>query len=36
MSWPTTWRSREEVWEQTTSPPFVLANIGTESKRLRD
>ena len=35
MSWPATWRGREEVWEQTTSPPFVLANTGTESKRVR-
>ena len=35
MGWPATWRGREEVWEQLTSPPFVLENTGTESKRVR-
>ena len=34
-NWPATCRSREEIWTQVTSPPFVLANAGTESKRIR-
>ncbi|HEY5354433.1 MAG TPA: hypothetical protein VIK57_18445, partial [Streptosporangiaceae bacterium] len=33
--WPATRRSREEAWAQVTSPPFVLANAGTEGKRVR-
>ncbi|MGO8884488.1 MAG: site-specific integrase [Streptosporangiaceae bacterium] len=33
--WPATRRSREEAWAQITSPPFVLANAGTEGKRVR-
>jgi Phage integrase family len=35
LNWPATCRSREEIWTQVTSPPFVLANAGTESKRIR-
>jgi len=35
IGWPATRRDRGEIWEQTTSPPFVLANAGTESKRVR-
>ena len=33
--WPATRRSREEAWAQVTSPPFTLANAGTEGKRVR-
>ena len=33
--WPATRRSREEAWAQVTSPPFVLANGGTQGKRVR-
>jgi len=35
LNWPATCRSREEIWTQVTSPPFVLADAGTESKRIR-
>ncbi|HEY1698520.1 MAG TPA: site-specific integrase [Trebonia sp.] len=35
LNWPATCRSRQEIWTQVTSPPFVLANAGTESKRIR-
>ena len=35
MDWPATRPGREEVWEHLTSPPFVLANAGTEAKRVR-
>ena len=34
-NWPATCRSREEIWTQVAGPPFVLANAGTESKRIR-
>lgn len=35
MSWPATSRARAEVWEQLTSPPFVLDNTGSQGKRIR-
>ena len=35
LSWPATRQAREDAWEQVTSPPFVLANDGTEGKRVR-
>jgi integrase len=35
VDWPATRPGREEVWEHLTSPPFVLANAGTEAKRVR-
>ena len=35
VDWPATRPGREEVWEHLISAPFVLANAGTEAKRVR-
>jgi hypothetical protein len=34
--WPTTRLGRDEVWRLVTAAPFVLDNVQTQRKRLRD
>jgi integrase len=35
LGWPATRRRREQVWEQLNRPPFVLANVASQGKRIR-